>query len=244
MKRILIGLLMIPIAIGASAQSKKYDSVAILIVDRMADVIGDLESCSFKLVAASDVWEPLKGLVKYFSDFDVYLSGPSKMLVNAHGHHGHRQFMYNGNELAYYSFDENNYGIIPTPGNTLRMVDSLHEHYDMEFPAIDFFYPAFTDDLLQGSDSLRFLGMETIGSTEYLHIISFAKDMNVQFWINNDAYNLPARFSITYKNKEGAPQYLALFSDWQVNPKLPDAMFDFLPPPNAARVRMMSKNEK
>ena len=152
--------------------------------------------------------------------------------------------MYNGEQLAYYSFDENNYGILPAPNSIIKMIDSLNNHYDIEFPAADFFYPAFTDDLLQNSDSLRFLGMEKIGSKEYFHIISFSKAMDIQFWINNDAYNLPARFSIVYKNKEGNPQYLAMFSEWQINPNLPAAMFDFLPPPGATQVRMMSKSDK
>ena len=230
--------------IGVTAQSKKYDTLAILIIDRMTDVIGDLESCSFKLNTSNDINESSQGLVKYFSDYEVFMSGPDKMLINAHGHRGHRQFMYNGERLAYYSFDENNYGILPTPSSIIKMIDNLNDHYDIEFPAADFFYPAFTDDLLQNSDSLRFLGMERIGSNEYFHIISFSKEMNIQFWINNDAYNLPARFSITYKNKEGNPQYLALFSEWQLNPKLPSAMFDFLPPPGATMVRIMSKTDK
>ena len=147
-------------------------------------------------------------------------------------------------EAFTHSFDENNYGIIPTPGNILKMIDSLNSSYDIEFPAIDFFYPEFTDDLLQHSDSLRFAAIERIGSKEYFHIISFSKPLDVRFWINNDSYSLPARFSIVYKNKEGSPQYLAMFAEWQLNPKLPAAMFNFLPPPKATMVRMMSKYEK
>jgi hypothetical protein len=172
------------------------------------------------------------------------MSESDKMLINVRGHRGHRQLMYNGEQLAYFSFDENNYGVVPAPNSTIKMFDSINSHYDIEFPAADFFYPAFTDDLLQSSDSLDFVGMERMGSKEYFHIISYGKAMDIQFWVNNDAYNLPARFSITYKNKPGTPQYLVMFSDWQLNPTLPAAMFDFLPPPGATQVRMMSKSDK
>jgi len=244
MKKHVVLLLLVLLNLCLKAQIAKHDTLAILIMDHMSDVIGDLESCSFKLNAANDIADPSKGLVKYFSDYEVFMSGPDKMLVNAHGHMGHRQFMYNGDQMAYYSFDENNYGIVKSPNNVIKMIDSLNDRYDIEFPAADFFYPAFTDDVLQNSDSLRFLGMERSGSKEYFHIISFSKSMDIQFWINNDAYNLPARFSIVYKNKAGNPQYLAMFSDWQLNPKLPEAMFNFVPPPNAAMVRMMSKSDK
>jgi len=243
MKKILLCLPGAFLWLTITAQSAKYDSVAILIIDRMSDVISDMQSCSFKLNTANDVFQSSNDMVKYFSDYEVYMSGPDKMLVNAHGHKGHRQFMYNGDELAYYSFDENNYGILKAPDNIIYMIDSLNDQYDIEFPAADFFYPAFTDDLLQDSDSLRFLGMERMGSKEYFHIISFGKEANFQFWIDNDAYNLPARFSITYKNKPGNPQYLALFSEWQINPQLPAAMFNFMPPPDAAMVRILSKTD-
>jgi hypothetical protein len=244
MKKILTGLSGILIVLGLIAQPKKQDTLAILIMDRMADVIGDLESCSFKLTVANDAAGPSKGFVKYFSEYEIYMGGPDKMLVNAHDTKGHRQLWYNGNQLAYYSFDENNYGIVPTPNNLISMIDSVNKKYDVDFPAADFFYPSFTDDLLSYSDSLRFLGMENIGSKEFFHVIAYSKEMDAQFWINNDAYNLPARFAITYKNKPGNPQYLGIFSDWEINPHLPSAMFDFLPPPGAAKVRIMSKTDK
>lgn len=243
MKKLMITPLWLLISYAALSQEKHHDSLAILIIDRMTDVIGDLQSCSFKLTAANDVRDSSSGWVKHFSDFDVYFSGASKMLINVRGHKGHRQFMYNGEQLAYYSFRENNYGIIPTPATTIETIDSVYTNYGYEFPAADFFYPAFTDDLLQDAETLRFLGTETIHGKEYFHILASGKKTDFQFWVTNDAYNLPGRFVITYKSEPGSPQYQASFSDWQINPTLPDAMFDFLPPPNATKVRIMSKTD-
>lgn len=229
--------------VTVTAQTKQQDTVAILIVDRMSDVISSLGSCSFKLTTSNDIRDTASRMIKKFAEYNVYIGGPDKMLVNAHGWKGHRQFMYNGQQLAYYSFDENNYGVLEVPGNIIKMMDSVHDMYDIEFPAADFFYPAFTDDLLQDADTISFLGIDNIGDKEYFHILAVNKDVNFQFWINNDAYNLPAKFAITYKNLPGSPQYLASFSDWEINPLLPDAMFDFQPPPKAAQVRIMSKND-
>jgi hypothetical protein len=241
MKKIFLVACGIWISCCALAQSKNYDSIAVRILDRMSSVIGDLESCSFKLKVANDHMDLSGGLVKYFADYEVYLSGPDKMLVNVHGIYGHRQLMYNGEQLAYYSFDENNYGIVNAPNTLIATFDSLNRKYGIDFPAADFFYPAFTDDLLENSDSIRYLGIETIGGNEYFHIIAYGKEISVQFWINNDAYNLPESFSISYKQKRGNPQYIGLFSDWQINPKLPKAMFNFSPPPQATKVKVLAK---
>jgi hypothetical protein len=226
------------------AQSKSHDTAAVVILDRMAEMIGNLESCTFKVDIQNDVVEQPYGLVKKFSNFEVFMSGPNKMMLNGHGAKGHRQFLYNGQQMAYYSYDDNNYGMIPTPTTTIQTIDSINKHYGIEFPAADFFYPAFTDDLLETSDSVRYLGIVKVGDKEYFHIIAFNKEMNLQFWVNNDSYNLPGIYSITYKTESGSPQYLATFSDWQINPKLPDAMFEFTPPPGAHRVRILSKSEE
>lgn len=244
MKTITGLILLALIGYDGIAQKKRHDSLAILIIDRMADVIGDLGSCSFKLNTAQDVPDTSAGMVKRFTDYEVYMQGPDKMLINAHGYKGHRQLWYNGQQLAYYSFDENNYALVGGYSNIIKTIDSINLMYDIEFPAADFFYPAFTDDLIENADSIRFLGKQIIGGIEMFHIVAVNKDAIFQFWINNDAYNLPARFAVTYKMKTGQPQYLATFSGWNVNPSLPIAMFDFLPPPGASRIRLVARTER
>ena len=62
-----MGLSTLLLSLAAIAQSDKYDTLAVLIIDRMTDVIGDLESCSFKLNTANDVADPSsKSLAKGF----------------------------------------------------------------------------------------------------------------------------------------------------------------------------------
>lgn len=241
MQKAFLSTIWVLLCFSTIAQTKKQDSVAILIIDRMTDVIGDLQSCSFHLNVSNDVTDTSFELVKKFVSDDVFMEGPDKMLVNTHGYKGHRQFMYNGTQLAYYSYDENNYGIIPAPNTIIKTIDSLHDMYDIDFPAADFFYPAFTDDLLENVDTLLYLGQATIDGKEYAQILASNQNTTYQFWISLDAYILPAKFVITYKNKPGNPQYEATFSDWIINPDLPDAMFDFQPPPGARQVRILSK---
>jgi hypothetical protein len=73
--------------------------------------------------------------------------------------------------------------------------------------------------------------------------MAIGSDFDFQFWISNDAYNLPMKFIYVYKNKKGAPQYEGTLSDWKINPVVPDAMFNFLPPPGAKKIRIISKSQ-
>lgn len=246
MKTIAISVLFSLLAsFGISAQTSQQDSVAILLIDRMSDIIGDLKSCSYRLDVTSDVTDPTLGLVKEFTDYEVYINGSDNAVVNMHGSRGHKQYVYNGNQFAYYFYDENNYGILPSSDSSLlATIDDLHTNYGIDFPAADFFYPTFTDDLLSEMPIVKYLGIIKKDGKEYFHVAASSKETNLEILINNDVYNLPAQFIITYKTQQGSPQYQATFSDWQINPVLPASIFDFLPPPGARQVRIKSKSEK
>ena len=47
---------------------------------------------------------------------------------------------------------------------------------------------------------------------------------------------LPRRLVITYRHADGRPQFWAQFSDWNLAPEVPDALFAFTPPAGAAQI--------
>ncbi len=224
----------------AQEQEPAIDPVAVLILDRMSEVIGELGSCSYTLHTSQDIQdntfflpEQGLGLVKHFAENEVYMMGPDKMLVNVNGDKGHQGYWYNGEVIAYYSYDENNFAVVEAPPTILEMMYQINEAYDIDFPAADFFNPYFTDDLLAQSDKVRYLGTTDINGKECFRIIAASKERNVQLWISNDALTLPVKMVIVDFEQENNPQYEATFSDWEINPDLPDALFDFMPLPIA-----------
>jgi len=240
MKKLLIGILFSSLFLGLAAQEEQKDTVAVMILQRMSDVIGDMNSVSFDLTTSIDVDDYKYGMIKQFGRDEVYLVGPDKMLVHEYGYKGHRGFWYNGETITYYSFDENNYAVIPAPDNIIATIDSVHHTYGIIFPAADFFYPTFTADVLDYFDDVIFLGKKIVDGMECFHILATNKDMSAQFWIANDAFNLPHKFILTYKN-ENNRQYESTFSNWKLNPEIPNSAFNFLPPPQAVEIYLMPK---
>ena len=239
-KLLLLALLLVPYA-GLFAQGPKIDSVAVLLIDRMGMIIGDLNSCSFTLNTSLDINDPDLGLVKHFNQHSVCLSGPDKMLIQTNGYKGHRGFWYDGKSLHFYSYGENNYAVIPAPDNTIATIDSVNKTYDIEFPAADFFYPTFTDDLLAASDVLSYAGKSQVGGINCFQIVAKGKDKGVQIWLSDDEWFLPVKYVICYYNTTPTVQYEATFSDWKINQQMPDAMFEFSPPPGARRIEILAK---
>jgi hypothetical protein len=229
--------------ISASAQENRVDTVAVMILDRMASVIGELTSCSFTMNSSADIQDFELGLVKHTQKDEVYLSGPDKMLIHSYGDKGHRGFWYNGEVITCYWFDENNYAIIDAPDNTIAMIDTIHKDFGIEFPAADFFYPTFTEDVLNFFDDIIYLGKKVLNDQECFCVLALKKEMSVQIWFSNDAFNLPVKFVIIYK-EDGNRQYEATFSNWQLNPEMPVTIFEFMPPPGAHEVSILPKTRR
>jgi hypothetical protein len=229
-------------SLSITAQTEKIDPSAILILDHMSDVIGELESCSFNLLSSYDSQDPDYGLIKKFNKSTVIFMGANKMLSHTEGYKGKTGVWYNGEQVTYYSYNENNYVMIEAPDNTLATIDSLHFNYGIEFPAADFFYPAFTDDLLSDFKNIQYIGKKIVEDEECFHIKAENDTMIVQYWILNNAYKTPKKYLIIYKDNNNL-QYEGTFSNWQLNPNIPNAVFEFTPPENAKEINILAKKK-
>ena len=60
---------------------------------------------------------------------------------------------------------------------------------------------------------------------------------------SDDAEPLPAKVVVTYKSRYGAPRFSAEFTKWDLNPYLPDLMFEFTPPVDADQIEILTQTE-
>lgn len=250
-KRCLLFPLLCVTVIQLSAQSKastttspkapsgpRIDSVAVSILDRMSMMIGSLNAASVTVKSNYDIPSHYLGLVKHSDEQKVYLKGSDKLVIHSDGDKGSRSYVYNGKTFDYYSLDKNQYGEVAAPASTMEMIDTINKTYGVEFPVADFFYPTFVDDILAESKALIYLGLTEVDGKECFHIAGAAADKTFQFWISNDAFTLPVKMVIVYTQKEMSPQYEAVLTDWQLNPNLPDALFEFNAPPKARKIKL------
>jgi hypothetical protein len=220
------------------AQRTNIDTIAVGILDRMSAMIGDLSSCHVTVKSNYDIRSQHLGLVKHGDDEQLYMQGPNKLLIRSQGDRGDRTIYYDGKTLNYYSLENNQYATFTLSVPLMEMIDTVNKMYGIEFTASDFFYPSFVDDLLSESKNLFFLGMTKVDGKDCFHIAGTAADKTYQFWISDDALTLPLKMVIIYTSREMNPQYEATLTDWQINPVLPGALFDFMVPPKAKKIKM------
>jgi len=227
-----------PVARSGAGSAPLVDTAAILVLDHMSDMIGSLSSVTFSLSVTRDVQDPDYGTIARLATHQVYMTGPDRMHVNSIGDKGHSGYWYNGAQVVYYSFTENNYGVMDAPNGTIAAIDDIHRRYGVDFPAADFFYPSFTDDLITQSTRIDYLGIVQLQGRECFRIVARGTNQTVQLWIANDATFLPAKFIITDHTK-GNAQYQGTFADWAINPDVPTPLYEFRPPPGASLVRIL-----
>jgi hypothetical protein len=221
-------------------ETKELDSTAIYILDKMSDNIGNLESVTFDLSNSIDEFDDQRNIVTQFSTSTITFSGPDKLLIRTDGTKGKLGYWFDGTYVTYYSYDENNYVTLDAPDNTIEMIESMHERFNFDFPAADFFYPSLTDDMILQFDSITFLGTKVVHGEECYHIMATNDKINVQLWISNESFLLPKHFVVIYKDKSNI-QYESTFSNWSINPTIPDSVFSFLAPPKARLINIMEK---
>jgi len=238
MKRYGLILLLFAVAISVSAQSKKIDTTAVFILERMSRVITELQSCRLNVQATYDIYIPDLGLVKNSEDADIIMKGPDKIFMKLEGDKGERTFFYNGETLSYYSFTNNLYAQIQAPKTILTLADTIYTTFGIDLYAIDFFYPDFIDDLVKSSSILSYLGQTTLNGKNCFHLAGCLPDYNYQIWIQHDSFFLPAKVVMAYTNRKMKPQFEATYN-WVINQTYPDAVFEFAVPPGATKTNIL-----
>lgn len=235
-----LALLALPL-FGQSQDAREIDSAAVFILDRMADIIGELEAVSFTIETATDRLDDKQKIETHYSTSHVSMQGPDKMVYKRLGNKGKYGFWFNGSYASLYSYNENNYVTLETPGNIIEMMDDLHTRFDFQFPAADFFYPSFTDDILADFNTLEYLGKTQVDGEDCFYLRATNEHMHFQLWISSSSLNLPKRFIIIQKGKQNL-RFESVLKDWEVNPNLPNTIFEFLPPPKARLIDIMEKS--
>jgi len=235
-KVILYSILSALFFISCNSGNGEYDTRAVESLDKLTETIGELESLSYTV----DSYSVNDNGDENSKQSDVYLKGSNKMFIENTGTKGDKSFWYNGEAFAYFLFNKNEYDILEAPDHTLKLIDSIHSKYDIYFPAADFLYPTLTDDLIDNYDQVLYFGEEKVDDIDCIALEATNEEIILQIWIEKET-NLPHKMVIESKTNENK-YYEATYSNWRMNPKLPDIMFEFQPPTGSERKKFVAKN--
>ena len=246
LKRIIIPIIILSYFLvscesNSKGVAKEYDTRAVAVLDSLSSVIGNLRSCSFS-VETEFVDTNGEDDKMLFIEHDIYMRGPDKMYIHSDGDRGEKGYWYNGNKLAFLNFDKSIFDTIRAPNNIILAIDFVHNEYGIDFPAADFFYPTLTDDIIENYNKIYYIGDVKVNDVECVAVSATNEKESLYIWVEKNTY-LPYRMVIAQK-EELSKVYESTFSNWKVNPHLPDVLFQFTPKSTSKRVKLISKKQK
>jgi hypothetical protein len=233
-------LILSAIVLFSCSGNKKgyYEEDAIKALDNLSEVIGELKSCSFTL-NTSTLRSKNENTEPIFKTYDIYMRGSDKMYYYTESKTTKIGHWYDGEELAVFNFDNNNYDVMDAPATLMETINLFHEDFKITFPAADFFYPTLTDDIIQSCDTVVVSGTKVIDEVECTEINASNENMDIYILIEK-ATNLPKALAIYYLGDKKGQHYISVFSNWRQNPNLPDNIFKFAPPENAIKASILT----
>jgi hypothetical protein len=88
-----------------------------------------------------------------------------------------------------------------------------------------------------------YLGIHRVGDVSCHHLSFEQESIDWQLWIDAGEKPLPRKLVIAYKTEDEVPQYAVTIGKWNLNPDVPEELFQFEPPEGAERFEFPSAQD-
>ena len=205
---------------------------------KMEKTLAGAEEFSFRGTIRTDEFIDDGPMVELARECDVKIRRPDKLFATRRGDTINRTAWYDGKELTILDGKKNVYASVEAPSRLNAMLDHMMDEYDLVLPLADLLFSKPTEVLVEKVESGEYLGVQEVDGHN-CHLLAFHQELiDWQIWIDAGEEAVPRKFLITYIDEPDHPQYEAIFSGWNLSPKLPDTIFEFRPSAGVERVDM------
>ncbi len=175
-------------------------------------------------------------------ELTALLKRPNRLMATISGPGDDRRMFFDGSDFTLLDETNNFYSSVPMPGDVDTMVLGLEERFGFAPPVAELFLSDAYDYFMDLVISARYVGEEVVEGQRY-HRVSFGEEeVDWDIWISVDR-ELPVRFVASMPGSDGDPIMWAEFHEINLNADLDDSLFEFRPPPEAKKIRMLTVEE-
>jgi len=237
---VLVVLLILFTCSGCSTMSSNdaIEPQADDVLRRMEKIITGAEELSFHGTIKTDEFLDDGTMVELARECDIEIRRPDKLFATRRGDIIDRTAWYDGKKLTILDRKKNVYASIEVPSTLDDLLHHMMYEYDLVLPPADLLFSKPSEMLVERVQSSEYLGLHEVDGHD-CHLLAFHQELiDWQIWVDAGEEAVPRKFLITYIDEPDHPQYEAIFSDWNLSPKLPDTTFEFRPPAGVERVDM------
>lgn len=209
-------------------------------VRKMSDTLGNAGEFSFDADISYDELLPSGQKIQYGGTLEAMVKSPDRVYAEYEGDFEARKIWYDGKQLTVLDADNNFYGQLAVPSKIDDTMDYLINEYGFTLPLADVLSSNPYDSLMKNISAGVVVGESDIKGSECSHLAFVEKYIDWQLWVSTGKEALPCKLVITYKVIPGAPQYTAVFSNWNLNPGAGEAAFKAELPDDAVKIDFIS----
>lgn len=180
--------------------------------------------------------------VQYSGAADVSMRRPDRLHVDYGDDLSAKEAWYDGERFTILDHLHNVYAQISVAPPIRNVLNTLENDYDVFLPLSGLLRPDPSKEYGEGAHVQRYLGIHDVDGWACHHLLFRGDPVDWQLWIEAGDQPLLRKVVVTYKEVEGAPQHVALLTDWQFDPSLDDARFVADLPDDAVRAEVLPKN--
>jgi len=204
-----------------NAQKKKDIKASIEVADTMDEVLKTGEKIQYSHVRTLKVSEPKQFWIE--STGDITNTTIWK------------------DDKTFTLLDRNNnvYSQVAAPGTIDETMDMLVDKYGVTTPLADLLSDDMYSVLMKNTKTCRYLGLHYADGIKCHHIAATQKNIDWQIWV--DAGDVPQlrKIVITYKQRPGSPQYIAVLKTFKELDQVPEDTFAFKAPEEAKKISFL-----
>ena len=210
---------------GSSGVPSGVSEAADRALREAAAFIGSAQQFSFTADIVFDHVLPSGQKLQYSARENVALQRPGRLYVEWNGDLGDRRFWYDGSTITLYDPSTPFYASETAPPDLDAMLDMLIGQLNFAPPLTDLFR---SDPYGKVRDAVQFgidLGLTQVSGRTCRSLAFVNKSVDWQVWIAADPQPTLCKLTITYATLPSAPQFSAVFSDWDFSPRFGDRAF-------------------
>ena len=205
------------------------DSNAIRLLRQMGKYLGAAREFSFRADITDDVVLSNGQKIQNGGIANVEVRRPNKLHVRYSGDERQTQVFYDGKNFTILDMAKLVYTKTNVPPTIDAAVDKIFDQYGFSVPIADLVYEDPYRILIENVETGFMVGRKLINGRPTFHLAFTQKEIDWQIWIEDGPRPLPRKLLITYKNETGSPQYTAILSGWDFQPRLSEAFAEFHP---------------
>ena len=202
----------------------------------MSDYLKAAKQFSFHAEISYDDLLPSGQKLQLAATDDVLVRRPDRIYSEFEGETGGKRFWYDGKTITLYDSKHHVYGTEEAPATIDAVLDHLMKVFGFSPPFSDLLhsdpYAILTKNVQYGF----YAGLTQVEGQRSHHLAFQEKKIDWQVWIEDGVQCVPLKLVITYKTLPGAPQFIAVFSHWDLAAPAPDSMFAANLPSGADRI--------